>query len=42
MEITMKRAGHLIERIVHPDNLMDAFLRAAKGKCQEREVHLSN
>ncbi len=28
----MKRVGHLMERIAHPDNLREAFLRAARGK----------
>lgn len=28
----MKRAGNLMERIAHPDNLREAYLRAARGK----------
>ncbi len=34
----MKRAGHLMERIAHPDNLSEAFLRAARGKWHSHEV----
>lgn len=28
----MKRVGNLMERIAHPDNLREAYLRAARGK----------
>lgn len=36
----MKRVGHLMERIAHPENLREAFLRAARGKGGKREVQL--
>ena len=39
----MKRAGHLIERIAHQDNLAEAFLRAARGKGNNQQVmHFRN
>lgn len=34
----MKRAAQLMERIAFPDNLREAFLRAAKGKSQKKAV----
>ena len=34
----MKRVGNLMERIVHPENLREAFLRAARGKSEKKEV----
>jgi hypothetical protein len=34
----MKRAGHLLERIVDEDNLKRAFCDAARGKQQKAEV----
>lgn len=34
----MKRVGQLMERIVHPENLREAFLRAARGKNEKKEV----
>ena len=34
----MKRVGHLMERIAHPDNLREAFLRAARGKSTRPSV----
>ena len=34
----MKRAGHLMERIVQSDNLYEAFLRAVRGKARSREA----
>ena len=34
----MKRVGQLMERIVHPENLREAFLRAARGKTEKKEV----
>lgn len=36
----MKRAGHLMERIVQPDNLYEAFLRAVRGKAGNDEAQL--
>lgn len=34
----MKRANHLLEKIAEPDNLREAFLRAARAKGAKREV----
>ena len=34
----MKRVGNLMERIAHPDNLREAFLRAARGKSTRPSV----
>lgn len=34
----MKRVGHLMECIAHPDNLREAFLRAARGKSTRLSV----
>ena len=34
----MKRAGNLMERIAHPDNLREAYLRAARGKSTRPAV----
>ena len=34
----MKRVGNLMARIVHSDNLREAFLRAARGKSAREEV----
>lgn len=34
----MKRVGHLMEQIAHPDNLREAFLRAARGKSTRPSV----
>ena len=36
----MKRAGNLMSRIAHSDNLCEAFLRAARGKGDRREVQV--
>lgn len=34
----MKRVGYLMEKIVHPENLREAFLRAVRGKSNRLEV----
>lgn len=34
----MKREGHLLEKIVNPENIRIAFFKAAKGKDDKREV----
>lgn len=34
----MKRAGHLLERIAEPENLREAFLRAARAKSGRADV----
>lgn len=34
----MKRVGHLLARIAEPDNLREAYLRAARGKRDRRDV----
>lgn len=34
----MKRANHLFEKIIDPDNLRFAFWKASKGKRHSKEV----